>query len=251
MNGRIAIATAPASAIGAEAAALRESVLQVCPRVGRELAPLALEPEAPERVRAFWETFGWTDTLDERCWLARPEVTPRARAGAETAQRDKEKRGPGPARAATDERSAGGCRLGRPRVHDHGRGRRLGRSPDHGRECEHDGSERGGVAGRKTRPRTNHVATGRVSVHTARTDPRRGSDRTRRTGVGVCPAAPGDDEGSWSPMPRRTCSGCGRCWATAMPPPGTGWPACRESGVNASCRASTPRSSASTRACPG
>lgn len=76
MNGRIAIATAPASAIGAEAAALRESVLQVCPRVGRELAPLALEPEAPERVRAFWETFGWTDTLDERCWLARPEVTP-------------------------------------------------------------------------------------------------------------------------------------------------------------------------------
>jgi hypothetical protein len=61
-------------AIVAEATSLREFFAQQCPALGRELGPVTLEPEAPERVRAFWETFGWTDELEEDGWLSRPEV---------------------------------------------------------------------------------------------------------------------------------------------------------------------------------
>jgi len=74
MNERLAIATAPVGAIVAEATSLREFFAQQCPALGRELGPVTLEPEAPERVRAFWETFGWTDELEEDGWLSRPEV---------------------------------------------------------------------------------------------------------------------------------------------------------------------------------
>lgn len=62
-------------AIVAEATKLREFFAQQVPALGCELSPLTLEPEAPERVRGFWETFGWTDALARRWSLQRPEAS--------------------------------------------------------------------------------------------------------------------------------------------------------------------------------
>jgi hypothetical protein len=51
MNASLAIGTAPVNAVAAEAASLREFVVQQRPALGCELGPVTLEPEAPDPVR--------------------------------------------------------------------------------------------------------------------------------------------------------------------------------------------------------
>jgi len=70
----LAIGTASVSAVRAETARLREFFAQQRPAIGRELGPVTLEPEAPERVRVFWETFGWTDDLEKHAALSHPDM---------------------------------------------------------------------------------------------------------------------------------------------------------------------------------